>query len=214
MRFHACAEELIARHEKGATTYLATAYTFGDGLVAAIPAVQNGFAKTLWEFTPDWHLFAVAYLDRPLPALVSVLLIAASASMKKHFALGHAGQAVGAVILATDLGLHGEIGAALALLPTLPGALFGAASHFLKRRCGSSTNWLVRQTLGRPRRLAGVAFGVSTTSTLISTVITPDAALFVAAVAWLNGNIVSMLLPEPERVRPQSGIKAERLQIK
>jgi uncharacterized membrane protein YgdD (TMEM256/DUF423 family) len=198
--FYKYSRDFVARHERGAKACLGTVYAIGDGLIITIPPAENSFAKTLIDMNPDWHLLTAAYADRPLPALVSCLFVASAIVVGRgRFALGHAGMGLGAGILARDFYVHNELSAALSMLPAVAGGAFGAFYLPLERRFGNAKNWIVRETMGKPKRVAGVFFATTALPTTISSFFTHNWVLLAAGLNWFSGNVISMLLPPDDQ---------------
>jgi len=202
---YACAKELVERHPKVAQKVLAATYMGGDGMILAMPAVEKGFFNTLYAGTPNWRLLENAYLDHPVPAIVSVIFIASAAVMAKSFSKGHAASLIGSSLLAIDLAYHSEIGPAIALLPSLFAAGFGSIYAPLERVFGNTKRVFLRESLGKPKRLTGGLFFAGNIPIMILAALStpPDIGLCAAAGTWLAGNIVSMLLPKDRIAHPQ-----------
>jgi hypothetical protein len=216
--FRRYASRLVARHDRKAKLVIGTSYTIGDVLVATIPPAGNGFIRSVIDLHPDWPLLMASYGGRPLPALISIVFVVSSAGIaKKYFAAGHAGQGVGATVLAYDLFMHGQVYTAITCLPTVVGGSFGGGYRPLERTYGAAENWVVRNTLGSPKKMAGFFFSLTAGPTIISSILDRNWPMLAAAGFWLSGNIISMLLRRDDQlpnVRPHglpSGGTAPRI---
>jgi hypothetical protein len=195
-KFYNCATELVARNQEAAVSLLGLAYTAGDIIVAAIPIVENGFVTTLCKANPDWALLASAYIDRPLPALVSFIFVASSTGITSgRFALGHAGSGLGAALMALDLYAHGDVASACSFLPGIAGGAIGGLYKPLERKFQDAKNIIIRSTLGRPKKFTGYLFLTTNAPVVVTSYLASNPTLCTAAALWVTGNLISTLLP-------------------
>jgi len=200
LKFRDCALELVARNADATKKAMAWAYGVGDSLVLTIPLVQSGFLQTVWHAQPNWHLLATAYGSDPLPLLVSTIYVAGAYAIGKgRFALGHAGYSVGASLLAINLHMHHEEWTALSVVPTIVGGAFGASYKFLEESFGHHENSFVRNTLGAPKRMAGLSFLFSSAPMVFTSAHDKIWSLFGTGLSCLAGNLTSMLLPPDDQ---------------
>ncbi len=195
--FHAGLTDFVGRHPRAAIIFMGITYTVGDGMLAAMPAVDNGSVKTLIHLAPDWDVLRHTYLARPLPALASLVMVPSSIMiLRERFAWGHAGQALGYTLLTISLFQHHEPWVAVSTMPGIVGGLFGTFYLPLEHLFGHASNRLVRNTLGSPKRMAGYGFFFSSIPAIFSSLLAGNKTLFIAASNWVAGNFTSTLLPQ------------------
>lgn len=195
-KFNLAAQEVALRHTAAAKKIIACLYGAGNLLVLAIPPIKNGFVQTLFRMKPDMDIFVSSYSHRPLPIAASALLLLSShAIWRGHFARGHAFIFGGDVLLCADFMSHQEMSSALSLAPSLLGSFFGTIYQPLERNYANADNWIFKQTIGQPKRLAGLLMTATSAPVIVSAYFNDNVALLAAGLTWFSGNVVSMMLP-------------------
>ena len=193
---HAQARDLVARNKRRAEKIIGSCYVFGDGLVAVIPAVKSGFLSSLMNMQPAWSLLERAYVERPLPVVISGALVLSGVAIHRgRFALANIFVTGAAIAFMGDLFRSGEYWSLAPMIPNLSGGIVGMLHKSLARTFDNSKSGFLRNTLGQPESTAGKLFSMASAYILGTSIMDADYTLFTAAVAWTGGRMLMALLP-------------------
>ncbi|MDE2029029.1 MAG: hypothetical protein KGI97_00530 [Alphaproteobacteria bacterium] len=196
---------LVERHPKTAQKTMSWCYLVADAAVAALPFALH--------YHDGAHAILEAYVVRPGPVASSLLMMAGDRAAGTKFDVGHGLIAAGAAVLVVDLATHGFGSAAFATMPSVVGGIVGASYKYLERDFGRAKNWLVRNTAGRPKALAGAFLACASVPLAASGWFHggPDGnTIFAAGLLWIAGNAISFMLPPDDKSPDRPADPAQR----
>ena len=194
--FNTAKECLTRRYEQTMNKAIGYAYIFGDSFYQTASGIKSGFFKTVSNGNPDWVLLQHAYLDRPLPLLVSAVFLRGSyLAIKGRIVECYTISILGNGILATDMLWHREPASAATTIPTVVGCAILATNRILSKYFGKHQNNFLRYSLGQPMATGGSILTYSFLPLFAAGIAENNIATAVSSAAWTAGALLTALLP-------------------